>query len=123
MTVCRGVVHVEFLGRGHTIDQTQYDNTEETGGASGPFSHRTSRETQNSTKAALVHRRPAHGLYSLDLALCDFLEFKEHPKYQTFGGDAKSRWQFANGDECNAMPELVHCLHACVDIKEDYVKK
>ncbi len=142
-----GVVLIDFLEHGDTINSARYVDTlrklrarvaRVRPGLQAILQHdnarpHTSRETQAGLQALRFTEILPHPPYSPDLAPCDFFLFprlKEHLKGQRFSGDAEvkaavRKWCRVQSADffADGIRQLVHRWRVCVDKKGNYVEK
>ena len=142
----KGVVHMEFLKQGHTVNSEKYISTLRTlkarlrrvrSGRDSILQHdnarsHTSRQTQDALAQLKLPALP-HPAYSPDLALSDyflFLQLKKHLKGNHYDSDeevvaAVRQWCREQSPEffADGIRQLVRRWQLCVDRDGDYVEK
>ena len=142
----KGVVHMEFLKQGHTVNSEQYISTQRTlkarlrrvrSGRDSILQHdnarpHTSRQTPDALAQLKLSALP-HPAYSPDLAPSDyflFLQLKEHLKGNHIDSDeevvaAVRQWCREQSPEffADGIRQLVRRWQLCVDRDRDDVEK
>ena len=142
----KGVVHMEFLKQGHTVNSEKYISTLRTlkarlrrvrSGRDSILQHdnarpHTSRQTQDALAQLKLPALP-HPAYSPDLAPSDyflFLQLKKHLKGNHYDSDeevvaAVRQWYREQSPEffADGIHQLVRRWQLCVDRDGDYVEK